>query len=71
MIIYIAIMMTCTNANLEQTISCTWGASEGVYKSKAQCEIEAPKTYRRSVKCIDVEVGRTCKLGACPEVRLK
>ena len=54
--VWIAIMMTCSGSYKNPTIKCDYGASEGIYKSKAQCEHEAPKQYKRPVRCIDIDV---------------
>lgn len=54
--VWIAIMMTCSGSYKNPEIKCDYGASEGIYKTKLQCETEAPKTYKRSVRCIDIDV---------------
>lgn len=49
-------MMTCTNTFTDPKISCSWGASDEVYKDKVECEKEAIRVYRRPVRCIDIDV---------------
>ena len=56
MTIFIAIIISCTNTALERTIHCDYGNSDEVYASQAQCEKDAPKAYRRPVRCISVDV---------------
>jgi len=56
MTIWIALMISCSNTNLDRTIRCDYGQSDEVYASKAQCLVDAYHTYRRPVKCIDVVV---------------
>lgn len=54
--IWIAIMISCTGSISDPTIRCDYGGSDEVYASQAQCEREAPKAYRRPVRCISVDV---------------
>ena len=56
MTIWIAVMMTCSNSYLVPEIKCTWDATEEMWGSKAACEKEATKSFKKKFICIDVEV---------------
>lgn len=70
MTVFIAVLVTCTNANLDVQIKCEIGASKEVWASMETCEKEAPSIYGRPIRCISTEVELT-GTAAGKKVKLK